>query len=480
MALIKKAEIDKLKAEIKKLKLENKRLKLDKNWPPKGNTVTVPKEMKPLFDKAQKIVGDYFSDLYHDPERGTIEIQDQRYVLVRASALSYDFLNTIQKLYADRGEEEATSIGRNFLFDIAHVIGLEDAKNFNKKMKLKDPISKLSAGPVHFAYSGWAFVDILPESKPSPDENYFLKYNHPFSFEADSWLRAGKKSNQPVCVMNAGYSSGWCEASFGISLTAVEITCKARGDKNCTFIMAPPHKIELYLGKHKNNANRKKAQIPSFLKRKKIEEDVKNSLKEKEILLKEIHHRVKNNLQIISSLLNLQALTFEDKNSREKFKESINRIKSMAIIHEMLYRSGNLSVVKIKDYFESLISFITGTYTVSTKITTELIVNSESEVLDIDKAIPCGLILNEMISNSLKYAFKDRKSGKISIRFNEFPKKEKNFELIVEDDGVGISKNFDFLNVESFGMQIIHSLVSQLDGSIALENKFGTKFSIQF
>ena len=453
---------------------------MDKNWPPKGNTVTVPKEMKPLFDKAQKIVGDYFSDLYHDPERGTIEIQDQRYVLVRASALSYDFLNTIQKLYADRGEEEATSIGRNFLFDIAHVIGLEDAKNFNKKMKLKDPISKLSAGPVHFAYSGWAFVDILPESKPSPDENYFLKYNHPFSFEADSWLRAGKKSNQPVCVMNAGYSSGWCEASFGISLTAVEITCKARGDKNCTFIMAPPQKIESYLGKHKNNTARKKAQIPSFLERKKIEEDVKNSLKEKEILLKEIHHRVKNNLQIISSLLNLQALTFEDKNSREKFKESINRIKSMAIIHEMLYRSGNLSVVKIKDYFESLISFITGTYTVSTKITTELIVNSESEVLDIDKAIPCGLILNEMISNSLKYAFKNRKSGKISIRFNEFPKKEKNFELIVEDDGVGISKNFDFLNVESFGMQIIHSLVSQLDGSIALENKFGTKFSIQF
>ena len=85
-----------------------------------------------------------------------------------------------------------------------------------------------------------------------------------------------------------------------------------------------------------------------------------------------------------------------------------------------------------------------------------------------------------MISNSLKYAFKDRKSGKISIRFNEFPKKEKKFELIVEDDGVGISKNFDFLNVESFGMQIINSLVSQLDGSIALDNKGGTKFSIQF
>jgi hypothetical protein len=184
----------------------------------------VPKEMQPLFDKAQKIVGDYFSDLYHDPEKGTIEIQDQRYVLVRASALSYDFLNTIQKLYADRGEEEATSIGRNFLFDIAHVIGLEDAKNFNKKMKLKDPISKLSAGPVHFAYSGWAFVDILPESKPSPDENFYLKYNHPYSFEADSWIKSKEKTDFPVCSMNAGYSSGWCEQSYGIELTSVEIS----------------------------------------------------------------------------------------------------------------------------------------------------------------------------------------------------------------------------------------------------------------
>jgi two-component sensor histidine kinase len=280
--------------------------------------------------------------------------------------------------------------------------------------------------------------------------------------------------------MNAGYSSGWCEASFGMSLTSVEISCKARGDKNCTFIMASPNKIESYLGKQKISKSNKKAQIPSFLERKKIEEDVKNSLKEKEILLKEIHHRVKNNLQIISSLLNLQSLTFEDKHNREKFKESINRIKSMAIIHEMLYRSGNLSVVKIEDYFESLISFITGTYTVNGNIKTELIVKSESKVLDIDKAIPCGLILNEMISNSLKYAFKDRKKGKISIRFNENKNTGKKFELIVEDNGVGIPKNFDFLNVESFGMQIIHSLVSQLDGSITLENKGGTKFTIRF
>lgn len=474
------SEIEKLKAENKSLKATIKKIKAENNWPPSGNTVSVPKPMKPLFDIAQKTVGKYFSDLTHDPAKGTIEINDQRYVLVRASALSYDFLNTIKTLYADRGEKEALTIGRNFLFDIAHVIGLEDAKNFHKRMKLKDPIAKLSAGPVHFAYSGWAYVDILPESKPSPDENFFLKYNHPFSFEADSWIRAGKKSTEPVCIMNAGYSSGWCEQSFGLSLTAVEITCKAKGDKNCTFIMAPPHKIESYLGKQNKKSTAKKNIVPTFLERKKIEEEIKKSLDEKEILIKEIHHRVKNNLQIISSLLNLQSLTFDDKLHRDKFKESINRINSMAIIHEMLYRSGNLSVVKIKDYISSLMSFIINSYTLNTKIKTELKINCNQDVLDIDQAIPCGLILNEMLSNSLKYAFKGKSTGKIIITINGLKKEKHQFELIVADDGIGITKKINFLNAETFGMQIIHSLVAQLDGTIKLDSKKGTKFIIKF
>ena len=230
--------IDVLKKRIAELEKENSLLqKKLGHISPKGNTVSVPDKFRPLFDQAEKTVGEYFSNLKMDPTHGTIEINDQRYVLVRASALSYDFLSTIKQLYADRGNKEAMAIGKNFLFDIAHVIGINDAKNFHSKMHLVDPIAKLSAGPIHFAYSGWAFVDILPESKPSPDDDYYLIYNHPFSFEADSWIRSGKKANTAVCIMNAGYSSGWCEQSFGIPLTAVEITCKAKGDENCTFIM---------------------------------------------------------------------------------------------------------------------------------------------------------------------------------------------------------------------------------------------------
>ena len=240
-------KINELLARIQKLEEENAMLRRDFSNPVNGDTVTVPDAIKPVFDEAQKTVGEYFRNLKMDPTRGTIEINDQRYVLVRASALSNDFLNTIQQLYADRGEKEAMSIGKNFLFDIAHVIGTNDGKNFHQKMNLTEPIAKMSAGPVHFAYSGWAYVDILPESSPSPDDNFYLIYHHPFSFEADSWIRSGKKSNTPVCIMNSGYSSGWCEESFGFPLTSVEVTCKAKGDEHCTFIMSPPHKIQEHI-----------------------------------------------------------------------------------------------------------------------------------------------------------------------------------------------------------------------------------------
>ena len=271
-----------LHERIEELERENAMLRRDFSYLAKGDSVTVPGEMKPLFDAAQQTVNEYFRNLSMDPTKGTIEINDQRYLLVRASALSKDFLDTIQSLYADRGEQEALSIGKNFLFDIAHVIGMNDAKNFHAKMNLTDPISKLSAGPVHFAYTGWAFVDISAESIPAPDENFYLIYNHPYSFEADSWVRSGKKSETPVCIMNAGYSSGWCEESFGIPLTAVEVSCIAKGDDRCTFIMSPPHKIQEHLEsfqqRTRNGFDKKdQYEIPTFFDRKRVEEEMQKS-----------------------------------------------------------------------------------------------------------------------------------------------------------------------------------------------------------
>ncbi|GAB3027983.1 hypothetical protein GCM10027051_36230 [Niabella terrae] len=241
--------------------------------------VRAPAAVMPVFEEAQKVVQQYFNQMDMDPGRGTIEINGQRYILVRASAFSKDFLETILKLYEDKGRLKALDIGKNFLFDIAHVIGMNDARAFHQQMQLKDPVAKLSAGPIHFAYTGWAYVDISAESRLSPDENFFLKYSHPYSFEADSWIRADIKTETAICIMNAGYSSGWCEESFGLPLTAVEISCVARGDEACCFIMSPPEKIQEHLDRH-NKSSRQKAvkhTIPTFFERKKIEEELERS-----------------------------------------------------------------------------------------------------------------------------------------------------------------------------------------------------------
>jgi PAS domain S-box-containing protein len=210
-------------------------------------TVKAPKEFEQAFQKAQDCVHGYFQEKNENPSKGAIEIFGQRYILIRAASMSVDFFEAVKKLFEDWGDEKAANITRSLLFDLAHSIGKMDARNFHDKMGLKDPIEKLSAGPIHLSHTGWAFVDILPESKPTPDENYYLIYDHPFSFESDAWKKKGIITDFPVCAMNAGYSSGWCEESFGTPLVASEILCQAKGDQTCRFIMAHPDKIEHYI-----------------------------------------------------------------------------------------------------------------------------------------------------------------------------------------------------------------------------------------
>jgi PAS domain S-box-containing protein len=218
--------------------------------PEAGNlsTVRVPEKLAPLFSEAQRYVRRYFADMRSVPERGTLEISGQRYMLVRAASMSVEFHDMVKSFYAE--EQEALAVAHALLFDVAHAMGLADAKAFAERMNVHDPIARLSAGPVHFAHAGWAFVDISGESSPSPDENYYLLYDHPYSFESDSWLAAHKPTTSTVCVMNAGYSSGWCEDSFGVPLVAVEILCRARGDATCRFIMAPAGRIEAHIARY--------------------------------------------------------------------------------------------------------------------------------------------------------------------------------------------------------------------------------------
>ncbi len=210
-------------------------------------SVRVPKQFEPLFLDAQQYVEKYFQDRVERPENGTITIGGERYVLVRAASMSVHFLDFIRKMYPALEPTESIEASSRVLFDMAHNIGLADAKAFHKSTGVTDPIAKLSTGPIHFAYTGWAYVDIFPESNPTADDHYYLIYDHPQSFEADAWIASGRKPDFCACFMNSGYSSGWCEESFSIKLIAREILCRARGDAHCRFIMAPPEKIDAYI-----------------------------------------------------------------------------------------------------------------------------------------------------------------------------------------------------------------------------------------
>ncbi|MFS0518046.1 sensor histidine kinase [Nostoc sp. UIC 10607] len=211
--------------------------------------------------------------------------------------------------------------------------------------------------------------------------------------------------------------------------------------------------------------------------RKQAEEQIKASLQEKEVLLKEIHHRVKNNLQIISSLLNLQAEYLKDNQALEVFKDSQNRIESMALIHEKLYQSQDLARINFADYIQDLVTNLFYSYNVNSNSIT-LKMKVEEVFLAIDAAIPCGLIINELISNSLKYAFPERELGEICIDFCSI---EPNlFTLTISDNGVGLAQDFDFQATESLGLRLVKGLTQQLQGNIDFISDNGVKYKIQF
>jgi len=255
------------------------------------HTVRVPEPYEALFETAESVVSGYFSERTHSPDQGTIEISGERYLLVRAASLSVEFHGLVAELYGAGREEEAESFAQNLLYDLAHALGRSDAQAFHTKMGLSDPIARLSAGPVHFAHAGWAWVDISPESSPTADDDFFLLYDHPYSFEADSWIRAGTTRTTPACVMNAGYSAGWCQASFGVVLVASEVSCRASGDEHCRFVMAHPSQIE----RHFNRAAQRmpapprgrQGSLPNLFARKRLEEELRRHRDELEVRVAE-------------------------------------------------------------------------------------------------------------------------------------------------------------------------------------------------
>ncbi len=211
--------------------------------------------------------------------------------------------------------------------------------------------------------------------------------------------------------------------------------------------------------------------------RKASELKLQQSLQEKEVLLKEIHHRVKNNLQIVFGLLELQSRSINDQHIKVLFEESQNRIHSMALIHEMLYRSSNLSQIDFATYLSDLLHSLAQSYNVDAQ-SISFYIDVEVFSLNIESALPCGLIVNELITNALKHAFPNQRIGNIKLICHK--NQENRVCLTIGDDGIGLAKDIDVDKITSLGLQLVYSLTKQLKGTIVIDRLEGTTFRLEF
>ena len=241
------------------------------------------------------------------------------------------------------------------------------------------------------------------------------------------------------------------------------------------MVSATGETINVLISAHFAN-NTESGMIINITERKKIDEQLKKSLNEKDVLLREIHHRVNNNLQIIASLLHLQEVSAcEEKGMGNVLKESGGRVMSMAMVHEKLFQSSNFNDFNFKQYVEKLVHEIFYSYGIENgNIKVQL--NIEDININIDTAMPIGLIINELITNIVKYAF-PQLEGTITIKLKSLPQQ---MELTITDDGIGLPEDIDIENPETLGLQLVNILLSQIDGEIELDRNHGTEFKITF
>lgn len=235
----------------------------------------------------------------------------------------------------------------------------------------------------------------------------------------------------------------------------------------------------LVLQRTKELANTNRELHAEIDRRAAVQASLSTALNEKESLLKEIHHRVKNNLQVISSLLNLQSAAVKDPETLRAIQECRNRVRSMALIHEKLYRSTDLARIDFAQYVRELGAYLFRCYGAQNS-GVGLQVDIDDAPLSIDAAIPCGLIITELVSNCLNHAFRGRSEGEVTVSLHG--QGGQAWTLVVSDNGLGFPQDVDFRNTDSLGLQLVNSLTHQLDGTIQLRNREGggTAFELQF
>jgi activator of aromatic catabolism len=200
-------------------------------------SVSVPARFEPPFARAEQVVESLFRRIDRRPEKGTLHVGEQRYLLMRAESLYHTWF---EALSASFGQEAAGE----FIYNTAREIGRSDCASFSSELGVTDGVERLASGPVHFAHTGWAFVDILGDSAPATDDSYFLHYYHPNTFESEVVGKLGRKLDHCGCLFSAGYSSGWCSDAFGLEVQGREVRCVGRGEVVCEFIMAPAARLD--------------------------------------------------------------------------------------------------------------------------------------------------------------------------------------------------------------------------------------------
>jgi PAS domain S-box-containing protein len=221
------------------------------------------------------------------------------------------------------------------------------------------------------------------------------------------------------------------------------------------------------------------ASIIDITERQRAQQRLEDALREKTVLLNEVHHRVKNNLQVITSLLNLQADHATNPELRAMLAESCGRVKAMALTHQLLYERKDFSRLDLGDYLERLMQSIRATYRgTSSRISVRMALPSTTVQLDLERTIPCGLLLNELVTNSFKHAFPDERSGEILIELGEVS--DALIHFCVSDDGVGLPPESELASHASLGLQLVPLLIEQIQGSLEITRENGTKFCIRF
>ncbi|MBD3400815.1 MAG: hypothetical protein GF399_10880 [Candidatus Coatesbacteria bacterium] len=199
---------------------------------PELKCVKVPAKFAGPFQRAEELMKDYFSSLAQKPAEGHLVAGKQdRYILCFSANIGYE----LQREYRERFGRAA----RFLIYRFGYTLGSRDCHRFMETNGVDDAMMRLALGPVYFAYCGMANVEILEASHPSADDDFLLVYKHHNSFESHAFVENGELAEEPVCLINAGYSAGWCSVAFGIEVTAEELTCEAAGDESCLFVMAP-------------------------------------------------------------------------------------------------------------------------------------------------------------------------------------------------------------------------------------------------